>query len=33
MGVLGRVVLGRLSQDLGDHTILSPSVAFTAAWY
>jgi hypothetical protein len=33
MGVLGRLVLGRLSQDLGDHTIISPSIAFTAAWY
>jgi hypothetical protein len=33
MGVLGRLVLGRMSQSSRSHTIFAPSVAFTAAWY
>lgn len=33
LGALGRLVLARLSQDFADHSVIAPSVAFSATWY
>ncbi len=33
LGVLGRIVLARLSEDPRNHTVFAPSVSCTAAWY
>jgi tetratricopeptide (TPR) repeat protein len=33
IGVLGRLMLARMSQDPRNHTLFAPSIAFTAAWY